>query len=689
MSAYLKQRFAAMPCHVWLVLVTVACLIPFLNKSFHIDDTLFLRVAQRIQNHPADFYGFSMNWFGTTKPMVENFDNPPLACYYIAFAAAVFGWSEPALHLSFILPAAMVILGIFSLAKYHCSRPGVAALVALSMPVFLISSTTVMCDVLMLAFWIWTIVFFERGLQCGRPRFFVLSGLLAGMAVLTKFSGVALVPLLAAYGLHRKQRQGWWLVALVLPLLFAAACEWVTYSLYGKGLFLTAAGVSSKSRGHGGSLLERCIVGISFVGGCFLPLLLFIPYLWSLKKILKGLCLMVPCLLVFPRLGKYSLLWNVDGTPDWFLFAQSILFLIGGMHVLLLAVNDAWTHRSPSSLLLLLWTLGIFTFASALNWTINGRSILPMLPAIAILVVRRLDEQIKSATVRRQWWVLWPILPAIAMSLGLAKADFDLAKIGHVAAADLFAKYQTPASKVWFEGHWGFQYYMEQRGATALERDFELPRKGDIIVVPSEAVNTFDLSTDLVRILDTLEYRPNTLCSIMSLSAGAGFYAATAGPFPFSLGRIDPERFYIFQVFETMEQARKTRSGVSKIGAVAQQFELERRALECEAAIRKNPNHEAAHMQLALFLASRGKDREAGKQFSEVLRVNPENGEAHLQLATLLAQSKNRDNALSHYRAAVRLMPESTRAKDALAKFLDANKNVLIPATERFESNVR
>src|SRR2546426_9386785 len=107
MRAYLKDRFAAVPAQVWLVLLTLACLAPFLNKAVHIDDTLFLRAAEQIQKHPADFYGFRMNWFGTTKPMIANFDNPPLACYYAALVGSVAGWSEPVLHLAFMLPAVM------------------------------------------------------------------------------------------------------------------------------------------------------------------------------------------------------------------------------------------------------------------------------------------------------------------------------------------------------------------------------------------------------------------------------------------------------------------------------------------------------------------------------------------------------------------------------------------------------
>src|SRR5689334_15092628 len=123
----------------WLLLLTLACLAPFANKAFHIDDTLFLRAAQQIQKHPLDFYGFNLNWFGNTTPMTEAFDNPPLTCYYLALAACIVGWGEPALHLAFLLPALAAVWGMFSLARNFCHRPAIAVVAALLSPVFLIS----------------------------------------------------------------------------------------------------------------------------------------------------------------------------------------------------------------------------------------------------------------------------------------------------------------------------------------------------------------------------------------------------------------------------------------------------------------------------------------------------------------------------------------------------------------------
>src|SRR5882724_2177256 len=120
--------FASLSPLALLLALTFACLLPFVGKAFHIDDTLFLRVAEQIQKHPADFYGFRMNWYGVSRPMVENFDNPPLACYYLALAGWLGGWSEPVLHLAFLLPALAAAWGIFSLARFHTERPLLAGL---------------------------------------------------------------------------------------------------------------------------------------------------------------------------------------------------------------------------------------------------------------------------------------------------------------------------------------------------------------------------------------------------------------------------------------------------------------------------------------------------------------------------------------------------------------------------------
>ena len=110
-----------------MTLAVLAALGPFLAKSFNIDDPLFLWTARQIQAHPANPYGFDLNWYGYESPMWEVTKNPPLACYFLAAAAAILGWGEMALHFAFLLPAVAAILGTFRLARRLCQRPLLAA----------------------------------------------------------------------------------------------------------------------------------------------------------------------------------------------------------------------------------------------------------------------------------------------------------------------------------------------------------------------------------------------------------------------------------------------------------------------------------------------------------------------------------------------------------------------------------
>src|SRR5450759_5117977 len=153
---------AAMICVALLVLIL---LLPFVGKAFHIDDPMYIWVAQHIQTNPGNPYGFPVNWYGTDTPVSVVNKNPPLVSYYIALAASVLGWSEPALHLALLLPALAVALGMYLVARRFCERPLLATLAGLLTPVFFVSSLKVMSDMLMLAFWVFAVYFWIRGME--------------------------------------------------------------------------------------------------------------------------------------------------------------------------------------------------------------------------------------------------------------------------------------------------------------------------------------------------------------------------------------------------------------------------------------------------------------------------------------------------------------------------------------------
>ncbi|MFQ5353616.1 MAG: hypothetical protein ACE5DR_01600, partial [Thermodesulfobacteriota bacterium] len=69
---------------VIVAVLTAAILLPFSDKAFHIDDTLFVRAAQHILEKPFPFYWFDINWYGWDMAMFQVMKNPPLTSYFIA-----------------------------------------------------------------------------------------------------------------------------------------------------------------------------------------------------------------------------------------------------------------------------------------------------------------------------------------------------------------------------------------------------------------------------------------------------------------------------------------------------------------------------------------------------------------------------------------------------------------------------
>src|SRR5947207_1627140 len=105
-----------------LALLTLGCLLPFLNKAFHIDDPVFLWPAQQIERDPLRPFDRQVNWYGYTEPLGSLTIHPPLVSYYMAAAARVAGWSEPALHGAFLLLAIGVVVGTYLLARRLCAH---------------------------------------------------------------------------------------------------------------------------------------------------------------------------------------------------------------------------------------------------------------------------------------------------------------------------------------------------------------------------------------------------------------------------------------------------------------------------------------------------------------------------------------------------------------------------------------
>ena len=464
-----NRRWLAQHPNWMLAFITFIALLPFLAKPFNIDDPLFIWVGHQVQAHPFNPFGFNVAWDITELPMWKITENPPLAGYFIALSAAILGWSEMALHFAFIFPAIAVILGTHRLAARLGANPLLAALTTLFAPVFLVSATTVMCDVSMLACWIWAIVFWVEGSE--RPGKLALAGCLVALAEMTKYSGLCLLPLLAAYSLASGRPLRQWAQFLLIPLMILCVYQYVTQFIYGYSLLYRAMDYATFSKSLiGFSKIQNALIALAFLGGGMATAVFLAPQCWRKHgiKILVAALFLVAGILFFDDAlwSRYSSLHDLTQLS---VKIQMIFWATGGLCLLVLALTEIRRCRDANSLLLFLWIAGIFYFAACCNWTVNARSILPMTPAVAILIARQLQSKLAAT---QNVWPVGVIVGAVGgglLSVLVARADFSTACAVRQCAQTISVRYGGSSAPLWFQGHWGFQFYLAQAGGLPLD----------------------------------------------------------------------------------------------------------------------------------------------------------------------------------------------------------------------------
>jgi len=101
---------------------------------------------------------------------------------------------------------------------------------------------------------------------------------------------------------------------------------------------------------------------------------------------------------------------------------------------------------------------------------------------------------------------------------------------------------------VWFQEHWGFQYYMEANGYKPLDFGHSKPRPKDVIVIPSNNTNIKRacLQGKAEPLREVLQFAPCRWLATMKFSLGAGFYTDRGGPLPYVIGPVTPEKYSFF-----------------------------------------------------------------------------------------------------------------------------------------------
>jgi 4-amino-4-deoxy-L-arabinose transferase-like glycosyltransferase len=548
--------------------VVLALTLPFTAKPVHIDDVYFIEVAQNILRDPlrplagavaledVDYRVFAAQ--GRCPSTFSSMSHPPLVPYVIALAAwAARGFSERWLHLTFLPFALAAGLAMYSLSRRFTRHPLAATLLLVTSPVFVLSAHSLMTDMPALALSSAALALFVRAVDAEARKSVVPAGLLAGLAVVTRYSAVLTLLLLLAYGAARGR------LRRTLPALAGAAVVvalWAAQNLLVHGeLHVLAATRHYRLFYEGQSfdwagLVKKVLSDSSGLGGTAFAAagLLLLAGTWRRAATFAAAAMAAAAVFVvspasIERLRTYS---ATDVCLVACCFALGVLLVIeafwpdpdGGPPAPSLDTGK-WTDRT----FLVVWLAGALAMSLVLLPFGSARYLLPALPPLFLLLVRRAESMLGPGR-------------DLNVAVGLAVAQGAvLAILLGLADVELAARYRSvaqavreshPGRPIWYVGEWGFRYYMDTVGGRYLRSTDERPDTGDIVVRPANA-GMHALPKGVAEravLLQKIPLEGRWPLRLLSFEAKAGYYSHHWGYLPWRLAHYPLDTIEIFEV---------------------------------------------------------------------------------------------------------------------------------------------
>ncbi len=548
-----------------LVLLVIVAGLPFLNQAFHIDDRIYLEVAENTLANPLFPYDYPPLFEGLRTPDAASHSHLPLVSYYLAGIRLLTGSEQEWLyHLAFLIFPVLAVLAVYELAgRYVESRLAAACAVAAG-PGFMVLSHTLMTEVPLLAFWTLAASRFLRIAESDRirPGDVLICALSLLAASFISLISVGLVVLLAAFlvvqrlSLHDPDSRttpyrvlG---LLLLLPLVLWVLWYLRAYLHYDRFLLVRTLQHLEKREAFSLWLMgQKLLTLVLNTGAAFLfpaAVWLLIPRrrLWLLPLALLSLLLALPLVPLsdwtWQQISLLAVFWSTG------------VVLIGGflVHCSRLANRSGASpgNALADASLLFFWFMGIGLAYVLLYPSGSVRYALLLGPPLVIGWVHGLEGLDLSPYLKRN--LIW-LMVALTAALGLtvSVADYRYAGLYRSQASQLVGDYAAPGRSVWFTAEWGLRHYLEAEGAKPLRRISTDPEAGDIIIKPYLAprwVTLYDGNT-YTDLLEQRYMERGFPVRTQDFASHAGFYSTAWGILPYSwAGEGNWEWFNVFRV---------------------------------------------------------------------------------------------------------------------------------------------
>ncbi len=460
-TAQIAPTTSLILCSLPALILSAACLLPYLNKAFTIDDPFFLLMAQQTRKAPLHPMALDICWSEDTDcgPIAHNMPGNILMSYYL-LPVANRADPEWLAHLMQIMALWCGIAATVSLAfrfGFGTFAACAAGLLVAAAPPVLAMASTAMPDILAMTLGVIGIERLVAWKEGGTVFNGVVSALALGLAPMARPHLVFLWPIAALLlGDDARIFDVWSWIALPkrrwIPLIAAALVSVAVLALThepGSGLRPTHMYLSNKNNLQ--SYLTYWILAMPLG----LAWIVLRNRLWLFPI---GLCL--------PVIWK---VWNHPGHRVW-----TNLFAGVGALVLIDVLLWSFQSRDQWRIACALWLLIPLVALPYVHFPV--KYLVPCAPAAALLIADLLPA------FRWRTAALCGIVAAgVIFGSMVLRADAHFAEMGRQAAARLIAPRVAAGHRVWVSSQWGLYWYAQKAGAQVLRSD-DVPAPGDYLV---------------------------------------------------------------------------------------------------------------------------------------------------------------------------------------------------------------
>lgn len=532
--------FAVFACAWPALLLATACLLPFLNKAFLIDDPWFLTMAKQIVQHPAHPMDFEICWndgLGCRNANQFAAGNALLGQVgqgYALVPTILAGAHEWTAHLTQLVLVWIAIFAMTSLIfrfgwdRWHATA---GALLLVAIPPFLPMASTAMPDILATAI---ALVAMERLAAWKAEQKWTQAAAAAialGIAGFARSHLALLLPLAAFFladsikprEIFEQIRRRLWLWTPVFA---------------GLGILLALV---LAVREHNLPLNSPSVVVgpwhippnlASYLAYFVFPLPLAFCWLANRFKTKRPSFIFI---LFAVALIPLFLRWS---------FLPVLFLAILGLRVLAGLFHKAFEQRDHTDLFLLLWVL--IPVPIVYYTHLPMKYVLPCIPAVIFLCFRLLDGvSLKFARAA----ALAMIVAGSGYSLLILHSDAEFADFGRDTLDHLIAPHVATGEKVWFPGQYWSYWYAPLAGATLTYPGGPQPKPGDFLVIdvyadsmgPHEPLGRFPHRTLVDSVVHKYRFG-------RTMGAGIGLYTNGAGFWLWGFGESEKDRFELWRI---------------------------------------------------------------------------------------------------------------------------------------------